>query len=162
MPDLPLEEYIIISMKMELTIRYVSSLLALIWVLHTLITFLRFYIIGRRTGFPVYIVPIQTRSAPWMLLNSILRPYLEKYLPEWIYERIDMVSAGWEFRRKAEMHQRLGPAFVIVTLNQCALWYAPTAGRFRVIGPNSGTGLAILRSAILCCSEGRTLYRRRL
>lgn len=115
---------------MELTIRYVLSLLALIWVLHTSITFLRFYIIGRRTGFPVYIVPIQTRSVPWLLLNSILRPYFEKYLPKWIYERIDIVSVGWEFRRKSEMHERLGPAFVLVTLNQCALWYAPQLEAF--------------------------------
>ncbi|KAJ5624107.1 hypothetical protein N7510_000416 [Penicillium lagena] len=112
---------------MELTIRYVSSLLVVVWVLHTLITFLRLYIIGRRTGFPVYIIPIQTRSVPWMFLNSVLRPYFEKYLPECIYERIDIASAGWEFRRKAEMHQRLGPAFVVVTLNQCALWVGDPA-----------------------------------
>lgn len=147
---------------MELTIRYVATLLALIWALYTLVTFLRLYIIGRRSGFPVYIVPIQTRTVPWLILNPILRPYFEKCLPKWIYDRIDIVSVGWEFRRKAEMHQRLGPAFVLVTLNHCALWYAPIAGRYCVFGPNTGAGLAILHSAVSCCSEGRTLYRRRL
>ncbi|KAJ5623763.1 hypothetical protein N7510_000072 [Penicillium lagena] len=112
---------------MELTIKNVSSLLALMWILHTLITFLISYIRGRRTGFPVYIVPIRTKSVLWMLLNVPLGPYFEKYLPGWIYERIDIVSHGWEFRRKAEMHQRLGPAFVVVTLDQCILWVGDPA-----------------------------------
>ncbi|KAA8644966.1 cytochrome P450 [Aspergillus tanneri] len=49
------------------------------------------------------------------------------HLAGWIYERINLATHGWEFRKKGEIHRRLGKTFVLVTLDECSLWVAEPA-----------------------------------
>ncbi|KIW01468.1 uncharacterized protein PV09_07225 [Verruconis gallopava] len=49
---------------------------------------------------------------------------MERYLPEWIYDRLVVFCAGWEFHAGAKMHRRLGKVFVAVTPDECSLWIA--------------------------------------
>lgn len=78
---------------------------------YKLVSLIRFYIHARRTGFPVYISPVMPKSILWLVLAPPLVPQLEKYLPGWIYDRLDVVTHGWEYRRKRGLDDRLGNPF---------------------------------------------------
>ncbi|KAL3441772.1 cytochrome P450 [Aspergillus insuetus] len=92
-----------------------------------LISLTRFYINGRRSGFPVFIAPFPTKNILWMVITPMLQPLLEKYIPEPLYTRLDVAIYGWECRQKAEIHGRVGKTFVLVTLDECTLWVADPA-----------------------------------
>lgn len=112
---------------MYLSVSTAGGLLILSYMLLKAVSLARFYLYARRAGFPIYVSPIPSQSAPWLILGPALRPQFKQYLPEWVYERIDLVVHGWEFRKKAEMHRRLGKTFVIVTPDECSLWVADPA-----------------------------------
>ncbi|PYH78661.1 putative cytochrome P450 monooxygenase [Aspergillus uvarum CBS 121591] len=84
--------------------------------------FVRLYIQARRTGFPIVFAPAPTASAPWLVLAPILRPYLQPVLPEWLYNRLDIGTHGWEFRMKRGPFDRWGNTFVLLTLDECMVW----------------------------------------
>jgi hypothetical protein len=107
---------------MELGFTSITATLFAIYFLVKSVSFLRFYINGRRTGFPVYVTPVPSKSPLWMILGPVFQPQFKKYLPEWIYERLDIVTHGWEFRRKTEFHDRFGKVFAVVTPDECSLW----------------------------------------
>ena len=107
---------------MELSVLSTTVKVASAFFLYKLIYFIRFYIQARRSGFPVYVSPVPSRSILWMILAPIVVSHLEKYLPALIYERLDVATPGWEFRRKRELHERLGKVFVLVTIDSCSVW----------------------------------------
>ena len=86
------------------------------------ISLLKNYANARRSKFPIYISPIPSRSIAWMILGPALRPQYKKYLPTWLFDRLDIISHGWENHRKTEYHDKLGKTFVLVTPDECALW----------------------------------------
>lgn len=98
------------------------TLAILLCILLKLASFVKFYIQGRHSGFPLYISPIPSKSPAWMVLGPAFQPVFKRYLPSWIYERLDYVTHGWEFRRRAEVHCRLSKNFVLVTPDECTLW----------------------------------------
>lgn len=85
--------------------------------------FVRLYIQARRTRFPIVFAPAPTSSAPWLILAPILRPYLQPVLPGWLYDRWDLVTHGWEFRMKRGPFDRWGNTFVLLTLDECMVWW---------------------------------------
>lgn len=96
--------------------------LLLLFFCYKLISFVRLYIHARRSGFPVYVSPVLSKSIPWMILGPLLQPQLEKYLPAWIYDRLDVVIHAFEFRRKRAFNDRLGNIFAVVSPDECSLW----------------------------------------
>jgi hypothetical protein len=54
------------------------------------------------------------------LFSVPLRPFYCRVLPATLFATVELSIWGWEFRDKAAIHARLGPAFIIVTtgLNQ--------------------------------------------
>jgi hypothetical protein len=54
------------------------------------------------------------------LFSVPLRPFYRRILPATLFATVELSIWGWEFRDKAAIHARLGPAFIIVTtgLNQ--------------------------------------------
>lgn len=107
---------------MELNFTSISLTLLIVYIATKGFSFARFYINARRTGFPVFVSPILSKSPAWMILGTALQPQFKKYLPEWIYVRLDLTTHGWEFRRRTEMHDRLGKVFAVVTPDECSLW----------------------------------------
>ncbi|OJJ42355.1 hypothetical protein ASPZODRAFT_105425, partial [Penicilliopsis zonata CBS 506.65] len=95
-----------------------------LYLLYKLACFLRFYLIGRRTGFPLYIVPIFSQSPVWKVLGPIYQPVFRRHLPEWIANRLDVVTHGWDFRLKNILHEQLGSVFAVVSPDECTLWIA--------------------------------------
>jgi hypothetical protein len=99
-----------------------TATLLVAFYIYKLFTFLRFYHHARRTGFPVFVSPIFSKSIPWMILGPALQPVYKKYLPGWIYDRLEVCAHGWEFRSKREYHDKLGDVFVVVTPDECSVW----------------------------------------
>lgn len=94
----------------------------LLYVLFKLASFTRLYTHARRSGFPIFISPVPSKNILWMVIAPMLQSILERYLPIKIYERLDLAIYGWEYRRKAEVHGKLGKVFVLLTLDECVLW----------------------------------------
>lgn len=100
------------------------TLLVGAYLLFKLLSFIYYYILALRTGFTIFATPIFTESVIWMVLGPMLRPKFEKYLPTWMYMRLDLVIAGWDFRRRFDIRQVVGDTsvFVIVSPDGCSLW----------------------------------------
>ncbi|KAK2803229.1 hypothetical protein FQN50_007096 [Emmonsiellopsis sp. PD_5] len=108
----------------------IAATLALAYFIYKFLSLLKYRTIALRTGFPVVISPIFSKSIPWMILGQALLPTFKKHLPVWIYERLDIVTHGWEFRNKRAFHDRLGNVFCVATPDECCIWVAdPELGR---------------------------------
>jgi hypothetical protein len=107
---------------MELTFRSLAAYVTLLYLLYKSLSFIRFYIAARRTGFAIFVTPVFSQSILWLALAPMLRPYFEKYLPHCIYRRLDLTIHGWEFRRRADIRRYVdSDVFVIVCPDGCQL-----------------------------------------
>ncbi|CAK7243868.1 MAG: hypothetical protein STHCBS139747_005397 [Sporothrix thermara] len=81
-----------------------------------------------KSGLPYIIIPLDQLSVPHILLNLPLLGPAKRFLPKPLFERFHMTTVGWEFRdRNNAYHERLGPAFVMVTIGENELWTADPA-----------------------------------
>ncbi|KAL4742578.1 cytochrome P450 [Aspergillus similis] len=112
---------------MKKPIKRTLATLALAFTIYKLLSFLRFYTHARRTGFPIFVSPVLSKSIPWMILGPALQPVYKQYLPNWIFERLEICAHGWEFRNKRAFHERLGNVFVLVTPDECSIYIAEPA-----------------------------------
>jgi hypothetical protein len=51
----------------------------------------------------------------YIIVSVPLRPVFERVLPAAFYDAIKVTIFGWEFRDKHDLHDRVGPAFILVT-----------------------------------------------
>jgi hypothetical protein len=107
---------------MAFSLLSVTATLLVAFYIYKLLCFLRFYRHARQTGFPLFVSPIFSKSIPWMILGPALQPVYKKYLPHWIFDRLEICAHGWEFRNKRAYHDRLGDVFVLVTPDECSVW----------------------------------------
>ncbi|KAI2481247.1 hypothetical protein Ptr902_07042 [Pyrenophora tritici-repentis] len=73
------------------------------------------YRVARAAGLPVIICPYDPDSTLHTILCVPLRPILCSLLPGPIFAIVELTIWGWEFRDKAAIHEKLGPAFIFVT-----------------------------------------------
>jgi len=106
-----------------------SLLLTIFGIFFTLkaAAFIRNYVSALRTGYPIIAFPVASRGLIWAILSPIIRPYAAKWCPVWIYERIVVFTAGFEFYYGPQLHAKLGKVFVAVSLDECTLWVADPA-----------------------------------
>ncbi|RAK96099.1 cytochrome P450 [Aspergillus ibericus CBS 121593] len=109
---------------MELTLRTVLAALVGLYFLYKVLSFARFYIIGRRSGFPLFVTPLFTQHIVWQIVGPTFEPQFRRYLPRWLYEHLDITINGWEFRHKNEVHRRFGKTYAVVSPDECSLWVA--------------------------------------
>ncbi|KAL2803109.1 putative cytochrome P450 monooxygenase [Aspergillus granulosus] len=109
---------------MAFSLLSVTATLLVAFYIYKLSSFLRFYSNAKRTGFPVFVSPIFSKSIAWMILGPALQPVYKKYLPQWIFDRLEICAHGWEFRNKRAYHDRLGDVFILVTPDECSVWMA--------------------------------------
>jgi hypothetical protein len=108
---------------MDLSVSSILLAVLFIYILSKTASFFKNYITGVRTGYPVWISPVLSHSIPWMVFGPMFRPQMERYLPEWMYDRMSMFCAGWEFHSSVKMHNKLGKIFVVVTPDECSIWF---------------------------------------
>lgn len=75
----------------------VVATLALLYFSTFAYCFVRNYLNARKSGFPSIIVPIDQNHVLWMILSVPLRPWLQKYLPGFIYKRLALTIYCWEY-----------------------------------------------------------------
>lgn len=107
---------------MELNFTSVGLALVLLFIISKAYSFARNYAAAVRTGYPVFASPILSKSIPWMILGTAFLPHFKKWLPKWVYERMDVVTHGWEFRLRTDLHDRLGKIFVVPTPDEVSMW----------------------------------------
>lgn len=78
-----------------------------------------------------------------VVLSVPFRPLLKRFLPSTFFATVELTIVGWEFRDKSAVHDRVGPAFMLVTtgLNQliCAdptMAHAILNGRREFVQPD--------------------------
>ncbi|GKT51938.1 putative cytosine deaminase [Colletotrichum spaethianum] len=95
-------------------------LLPCLWIASQLWTLYANYRAARLTGLPIVVLPYNPDSVLHIVFAVPLRPLLKRLLPARAFAAVELAIFGWEFRDKAAVHARIGPAFMIVTtgLNQ--------------------------------------------
>ena len=111
------------------TLSLQSLILTIFGILFTLkaAALIRNYVAALRTGYPIIAFPVASRGMIWAIFSPIIRPYAAKWCPVWIYERIVVLTAGFEFYYGPQLHAKLGKVFVAVSLDECTLWVADPA-----------------------------------
>jgi hypothetical protein len=108
---------------MELTpLRALGATTAL-YILYKLLCLIRYYILGRRTGFPVFVTPACHKSILWLIVSPMLMPYAKHVLPEWLVIRLNVTVHGAEFMYRHGLITRMvgGNTFVMVSPDGCIL-----------------------------------------
>ncbi|KAK0634548.1 cytochrome P450 [Bombardia bombarda] len=79
------------------------------------------YRAAKLSGLPILISPFSPDKLPYLLLKVPLRPILETLLP---FPGVVVSIVGWEVRDKYRIHERYGPAFILVSPDKNELWCA--------------------------------------
>ncbi|KAK3326713.1 hypothetical protein B0H66DRAFT_617882 [Apodospora peruviana] len=86
------------------------------WTLYLGVCLLRNYMVARKIGVPIRIIPIDRLNPIWMLIDRKVLSVL-KWLVPWVdgtgFARYNF--RGWELKDRIRSHQELGDAFVLVT-----------------------------------------------
>ncbi|KAL8319197.1 hypothetical protein RB597_006130 [Gaeumannomyces tritici] len=90
-------------------------LIPLLWIAAWLRVLARNYRAARATGLPFVVCPYDPEGFVFALIQEPLRPVLRRLLPAAAFGVYELSLWGWEFRAKAAVHKRYGPAFVVVT-----------------------------------------------
>jgi len=92
-------------------IRYILVTILLAAFIYRGVNLLRNYYAARKLGLPIFFSPVSWLDGWWPLLAPVLQPF--KFLPgcSWI----GYSSFGWMIEDRYKTHNRLGPAFVLVT-----------------------------------------------
>ncbi|KAK4946175.1 hypothetical protein LTR10_014687 [Elasticomyces elasticus] len=86
-----------------------------LWLSSNLYGLLRNYLAARKTGLPLFILPINIYNPIWMISLVPLNPLFKKFLPTWLYEPVNIATYGFEVRLKSSIFEKYGPAFILVT-----------------------------------------------
>ena len=70
---------------------------------------------AQQSGFPILVCPANTDNPLWIIFSVTARPLLAKYLPSFVFDRLNAGIYGWEYRVRYDLFARLGPAFMLVT-----------------------------------------------
>ena len=95
-----------------------------IYLLSNLWSFCNHYREARKSNLPIVICPVYPNNVPWQILSVPLRPWLQRYLPAFLWERVKLAIYGWPFFDKREAHSKLGEAFLLVSWGSVELWIA--------------------------------------
>ncbi|KAK5166540.1 uncharacterized protein LTR77_008083 [Saxophila tyrrhenica] len=95
--------------------------------------FTRGWIDGRKTGFPLVLLPLDPNWLPWMIVSVPWRKWLQKNLPRSIYQRVVLSIYGWEFWEKTAPYDELAAPqgdrknFLLVSCGRLELWTCDSA-----------------------------------
>ncbi|KAJ0322762.1 hypothetical protein COL5a_008588 [Colletotrichum fioriniae] len=103
-----------------------------------------------------------------VVLSVPFRPLLKRFLPSTFFATVELTIVGWEFRDKSAVHDRVGPAFMLVTtgLNQliCAdptMAHAILNGRREFVQPDIVCKVMGFLGSNILTSNGESWSRQR-
>lgn len=103
-----------------LSIISLSALACFLWSTSSL---LKNYIKARKLNLPIIISPLNPGNPVWVLFHQRLLPYL-KSSPWDITGFVRYIYFGWSYHDKYRIHEKLGPAFVVVNPSTIELYIA--------------------------------------
>ena len=90
-------------------------LLPTAWVLYSWYCLLKDYLIARKTGIPLVVIPISHENPIWMIVDKKIFVPLFQSHPFGFGSFIRYNWRGWEFANKNRPHLEMGDVFVVVT-----------------------------------------------
>lgn len=96
----------------------VCALLPAVWLLSAASRLWSNYRLAKRIGLPIIVIPVDPMSPLWMVVNQLLKPYLDFILGRlpWGSGYFSRVAYQyWEVAEKARIFLELGDAFTLVT-----------------------------------------------
>lgn len=87
---------------------------------------------ARKVGVPIVFVPVHHASLFWLLFSVANRNCIKRLLPTWLWNRVSLTIAGWEFHEKKRPFQQFAVhdeydqnmSFILVGLFQFEFWTA--------------------------------------
>lgn len=95
---------------------FFPTLLTALLVVHSGISLARNYLVARRIGLPIRVIPIDHTNPLWMAVDRKVLSYVRKlpgFLGDNSFTRYNFRT--WEMHDRQRPHQEMGDAFVIVT-----------------------------------------------
>ncbi|GJC96777.1 MFS multidrug transporter [Colletotrichum higginsianum] len=143
-------------------------LLPTLWIASHLRSLYNNYRAALLTGLPIIICPFDPESFIIAIFSVPARPLLKRVLPARAFAAVELTIFGWEFRDKAAVHARVGPAFVVVTtgLNQLmcadpAMAHAILARRREFVQPAISIKVMSFLGMNILTSNGESWSRQR-
>ncbi|QDS69528.1 hypothetical protein FKW77_007545 [Venturia effusa] len=109
---------------------FLLVLLALlaIWLLSNIFSLLNNYRRARSSNLPILIGLGNPDNLFWFVLSMPLRRTLERLTSKSFFDKyLRLTIAGWEFRDKNVLHEKVGPIFLLVSPGDTELWVADPA-----------------------------------
>ncbi|KAL0782484.1 hypothetical protein CaCOL14_000390 [Colletotrichum acutatum] len=142
--------------------------LPLLWIASQIWTLYTNYRAALTVGLPIIICPYDPENLIHVVLSVPFRPLLKRLLPPTFFATVELTIVGWEFRDKSAVHDRVGPAFMLVTtgLNQliCAdptMAHAILNGRREFVQPDIVCKVMGFLGSNILTSNGESWSRQR-
>ncbi|EXF83633.1 hypothetical protein CFIO01_00775 [Colletotrichum fioriniae PJ7] len=142
--------------------------LPLLWIASQIWTLYTNYKAALSVGLPIIICPYDPENLIHVVLSVPFRPLLKRFLSSTFFATVELTIVGWEFRDKSAVHDRVGPAFMLVTtgLNQliCAdptMAHAILNGRREFVQPDIVCKVMGFLGSNILTSNGESWSRQR-
>ncbi|KXH35359.1 hypothetical protein CSIM01_08934 [Colletotrichum simmondsii] len=142
--------------------------LPLLWIASQIRTLYTNYRSALTVGLPIIICPYDPENLIHVVLSVPFRPLLKRLLPPTFFATVELTIVGWEFRDKSAVHDRVGPAFMLVTtgLNQLicadpAMAHAILNGRREFVQPDIVCKVMGFLGSNILTSNGESWSRQR-
>ncbi|KAF4776671.1 hypothetical protein HER10_EVM0007964 [Colletotrichum scovillei] len=142
--------------------------LPLLWIASQIWTLYTNYRSALTVGLPIIICPYDPENLIHVVLSVPFRPLLKRLLPPTFFATVELTIVGWEFRDKSAVHDRVGPAFMLVTtgLNQLicadpAMAHAILNGRREFVQPDIVCKVMGFLGSNILTSNGESWSRQR-
>jgi len=81
------------------------------------------YLAAAKIGLPIVLCPINSLNIIWMVASSPLRPVLSRTLPKFLWQRLEIITYGFEFFTRGEPFLRtFGKAYTVVGPGSFEVW----------------------------------------
>ncbi|KAF7929751.1 hypothetical protein EAE99_004655 [Botrytis elliptica] len=97
-------------------------LLPLIWGGRNIYKLYQNYILAKKIGVPIIVLPPSPQNPIWMLLADIIVPLFQKLSITCSWSLIRFGRRAWEFKDKAQIHLEIGDIFIMITPDKNILY----------------------------------------
>lgn len=88
---------------------------AIVWCIYSWLSLLRNYLVARKIGIPLRLLPISHGNPFWMIVDRKVVAFLRKLPLLGNGNFIRYNWRGWEVREKCQSHLEMGPVWIHVT-----------------------------------------------